>query len=189
MSETEPAIIQGGHPFKVEAVLSKTGGINALAKHAPDLLKGDDLGRDHREAIPGVGALNDHRIQIDASLPDNAATTGPLREDQFDTQHREQFDDPSRRLKTHQRVKIQGSETASASSGQSPAEDVYRTESNRSKAPRRKTSAVLSGDPHPDKDEFHRRIEQIKSSNESVGKNLEALEKSTPAHGVIPPGE
>ena len=53
----------------------------------------------------------------------------------------------------------------------------------------RTNSAVLSGNAHFDKDEFHRRIEQIKSSNESVGKNLEGLEKSTPAHGVIPQGD
>lgn len=34
MPEPKPAIIQGTHPFKVEAVLSKTGGVNALAKRA-----------------------------------------------------------------------------------------------------------------------------------------------------------
>ncbi len=188
MSETDPAIIQGDHPFKVEAVLSKTGGINALAKHAPDLLKGDDLGSDHREAIPSEGALSDHRIQLDTSLPDNEASTGPLRQDQFDTQHREQFDDPSRRLTTHQRVKIQDSTNAAASLSPLPADAATRAESNPSHAPKRKKSTVMSVDAQPEKDEFHRRIEQIKSSNESVGKNLEALEKSTPAHGVIPPG-
>ena len=189
MSETDPAIIQGGHPFKVEAVLSKTGGINALAKHAPDLLKGDDLGSDHRETIPIEGALSDHRIQLDTSLPDNQASTGPLRQDQLDTQHREQFDDPSRRLTTHQRVKIQGSPNARASLGPLSSDSDTRAESNPSQTPMRTSSAVLSGDAHLDKDEFHRRIEQIKSSNESVGKNLEALEKSTPANGVIPPGD
>jgi hypothetical protein len=189
MSETDPAIIQGGHPFKVEAVLSKTGGINALAKHAPDLQKSEGLGSDHREAIPSEGGLNDHRVLLDDNLPDNSGSTGPLREDQFDTQHREQFVDPSRRLTTRQRVKIQGSGTASAASAPLPSDFDTRAESNTANSQARKASAVLAGDAHPDKDEFHRRIEQIKSSNESVGKDLEALEKSTPANGVIPPGD
>ena len=134
MSETEPAIIQGDHPFKVEAVLSKTGGVNALAKHAPNLQKGEDLGSDHREALSSEGALNDHRVQIDASLTDPNALAGPLRKDQFDTQHREQFVDPSRRLTTRQRVKIKGSDSATPSTAQPCLEATQGIEEERSHA-------------------------------------------------------
>ena len=189
MSETDPAIIQGGHPFKVEAVLSKTGGINALAKHAPDLLKGDDLGRDHREAIPSEGALSDHRIQLDTSLPDNEASTGPLRQDQFDTQHREQFIDPSRRLKTRQRIRIQDSEGPHPNTSPSSSESTQSTENNSLHAQARKRATASATEAQQDREQFHRRIEQIKNNNESVGKDLEVLEKSTPQRGGLKPAE
>ncbi len=189
MSETDPAIIQGGHPFKVEAVLSKTGGVNALAKHAPALLKGDNLGSNHREAIPSEGTLNDHRIQLDASLPDNDVSTAAPRQDAFDTQHREQFVDPSRRLKTRQRIKIQGSEGPSPNTAPSSAESAQGAENNALHAQARKTATALAAEAQQDREQFHRRIEQIKSNNESVGKDLEALEKSTPQRGGLKPAE
>ena len=189
MSETEPAIIQGGHPFKVEAVLSKTGGVNALAKHAPDLQKGEDLGSDHREALPGEGALNDHRVQIDASLTDPNALAGPLRKDQFDTQRREQFVDPSRRLTTRERVKIQGAESATPSSAPSSAEAAQGADKNKVHAQARKATTALTAEAQQDREQFHRRIEQIKNNNESVGKDLAALEKSTPQRGGLKTAE
>jgi hypothetical protein len=189
MSETEPAIIQGGHPFKVEAVLSKTGGVNALAKHAPDLQKGQDLGSDRREALPSEGALNDHRVQLDASLADLNALAGPLRQDQFDSQHREQFVDPSRRLTTRRRVKIQESEDANSSTDSPSAEADQGTEKNSIRAQARKASSALAAETQHDREQFHRRIEQIKNNNESVGKDLAALEKSTPQRGGLKPAE
>jgi len=98
MSEPEPAIIQGDHPFKVEAVLSKTGGVNALAKHAPDLQKAQDIGLDHRASIPPDALDSDHRVHLDSQASGDSPAQGPLRQEQYDTQHREQFTDPSRRI-------------------------------------------------------------------------------------------
>lgn len=189
MSETEPAIIQGGHPFKVEAVLSKTGGVNALAKHAPDLQKGEDLGSDHREALPCEGALNEHRVQLETSLTGINGLEGPVQKDQFDTQHREQFVDPSRRLRTRQRIKIQGSDSANPSTAQSCSQATQDTEKERGHAQGRKATTDLMTETHHDRSQFHRRIEQIKNNNESVGKDLAALEKSTLHRGGLKPDE
>ncbi len=189
MSETEPAIIQGDHPFKVEAVLSKTGGVNALAKHAPALQKGEDLGSDHREALSSEGALNEHRVQLETSLTGTNGLEGPLLKDQFDTQHREQFVDPSRRLTTRQRVKIQGSDSDSPSTAQPCSQATQDTEKERDHAQTRKETTDLMTETHRDRSQFHRRIEQIKNNNESVGKDLAALEKSTLHRAVLKPDE
>jgi hypothetical protein len=189
MSEPDPAIIQGDHPFKVEAVPSQSGGVNALAKHAPDLQKGSNLGTDHRETLTDGEALNDHRVQLDANLKTQVAGTGLLRQDTFDTQHREQFVDPSRRIRTHQRVKIQGSESAKADITPMARAPTLAAGNKVAIAAGRKLETATTAEGHEHREAFLRRIEQIKSSNESVGKDLEALEKTTVARRPLKPAD
>jgi len=190
MSEPEPAIIQGDHPFKVEAVLSKTGGVNALAKHAPDLQKAQDIGLDHRASIPQDMLDSDHRVHLDSQASGAPSSEGPLRQEQYDTQHREQFTDPSRRIQTKLRIKIQPPDSVQTGLGESPSDAVHQkmsVASTRQHAPSASHSSSTEGPDH--RQDFLRRIEQIKHTNESVGKDLEALEKLSQTHPSLKPGD
>lgn len=225
MSDSDPPIIQSDHPFKVEAVLSKTGGINALAKRPKKMVKGEEIRSDHREAVPNEAMHTDERVHLDQDLVDDAENDGPLRQDQLDTRHREQFVDPSRRLKTNQRVKIQPSQDADDASMQIPPEDKSHLASvaplgasnavealaqpeEASASASASTSAAVTASvpetaPVPDapaavtaeaeaqeqRQQFLRRIEQIKHTNESVGKDLEALEKLTQSRAQLKPAD
>jgi hypothetical protein len=214
MSEQDPAIIQGDHPFKVEAVLSKTGGVNALAKRPKKMNKGPEILTHHRESVPTEGLQNSERVHLNADLPCNDPSEGTVVQEQFDTQHREQFTDPSRRLTTNQRVKIQTSDSMEVSSRLAPPEDTSHLASPPFSSPLTDDSveaethapaseAMASPAPGPvssaasppeseaqeHRQQFLRRIEQIKNTNESVGKDLEALEKLTSMRPAIKPAE
>jgi hypothetical protein len=217
MSEQDPAIIQGDHPFKVEAVLSKTGGVNALAKRPKKMHKGPEILSQHHESVSSEGLHTAERVHLDADLADKEASEGPLLQEQFDTQHREQFTDPSRRLTTNQRVKIQTSDNVQGALLQEPPEDKSHLsspvvspspapsthdighESHEGEAaaplaepiasaasavsaasePEPRTTSTAETEAQEHRQQFLRRIEQIKNTNESVGKDLEALEKLT----------
>lgn len=201
MSASDPPIIQGDHPFKVEAVLSKTGGINALAKRAPAMKASESLGPDHREILPPESHTGNANVHLDANAAHQENSDGPTLQDQYDTSHREQFDDPSRRLRTDQRIKIPLTTRGSSdSSNLHPlAEASARAGSDGGKTTPRPSNAAGSADsvPHPhtlhgsstastaqmhaQRQHMQQRIEQIKSNNESVEKNLAALEKMAPA--------
>lgn len=190
MSEPEPAIIQGDHPFKVEAVLSKTGGVNALAKHAPDLQKAQDIGLDHRASIPPDALDSDHRVHLDSQSSGDSPAQGPLLQEQYDTQHREQFTDPSRRIQTNQRIKIQPSDSVQTAFGESPGDATPQKKhaaSTHQHAPSASQGPLTEGPAH--RQDFSRRIEQIKHTNESVGKDLEALEKLSQTPPSLKPGD
>ena len=217
MSEQDPAIIQGDHPFKVEAVLSKTGGVNALAKRPKKMNKGQEIPGQHHEPVPSEGLHTAERVHLDADLADKETSQGPVLQEQFETQHREQFTDPSRRLTTNQRVKIQMSENVETALLQDPPEDKAHLFSPAvSPSPSSSTNVIghahhegeapapvvtpttstepavpATSPPEPQtisttdtevqdhRQQFLKRIEQIKNTNESVGKDLEALEKLT----------
>lgn len=190
MPEPEPAIIQGDHPFKVEAVLSKTGGVNALAKHAPELQKAQDIGLDHRASIPQDTLDSDNRVHLDSQASGAPPAQGPLLQEQYDTQHREQFTDPSRRIQTNQRIKIQPSDSVPTALVEPPSDTAPKKKhvaSTRQHAPSASHGPMTEGPDH--RQDFLRRIEQIKHTNESVGKDLEALEKLTPTHPSLKPGD
>ena len=225
MSASDPPIIQGDHPFKVEAVLSKTGGINALAKRPKKMAKGEEIRSDHHEAVPTEAMSTDERVHLDQDLVDDAENGGPLLQDQLDTRHREQFVDPSRRLKTNQRVKIQSSPDTGDTSLQIPPEDKSHLTSltplgasDEMETPQQSEEAPASpvmADPldetaptsdasntsgataaasaeaeaQEQRQQFLRRIEQIKHTNESVGKDLEALEKLTQSRAPLKPAD
>lgn len=190
MPQTEPAIIQGDHPFKVEAVLSKTGGVNALAKHAPDLQKAQDIGLDHRASIPQDALHSDHLVHLQSQQGGVPPSEGPLRQEQYDTQHREQFTDPSRRIQTNQRIRIQPSDKVQAALGEATRNAVHQNgevASARQHAPSSSHSPVTEGPGH--RQDLLRRIEQIKHTNEIVGKDLEALEKRSQTRPNLKPGD
>lgn len=228
MSDSDPPIIQGDHPFKVEAVLSKTGGINALSKRPKKMVKGEEIRSDHHEAVPSEAMSTDERVHLDQDLVDDAENDGPLLQDQLDTRHREQFVDPSRRLKTNQRVKIQSSQDTGDTRLQIPPEDKSHLTSAtpldasdevepplQSKeapastlmaAPLDETAptsdasdasdtsgataaATAEAEAQEQRQQFLRRIEQIKHTNESVGKDLEALEKLTQSRAPLKPAD
>lgn len=201
MTEPAPAIIQSDQPFKVEAVLSKTGGVNALAKRPKKMNKGQEIPPPHHAPVPAETIQDSESVQLNAQWPDNDRPQGPLVQDQFDTQHREQFIDPSRRLSTNQRVKIAPSESDQAclvgvpadepshlpeASTASPGDDIGESEAlaltseaeaNFRTEPEPKAVAETEADAQEQRQQFLRRIEQIRNTNESVGKDLEALEK------------
>ncbi len=190
MPEPKPAIIQGTHPFKVEAVLSKTGGVNALAKHAPELQKAQDIGIDHRESIPSETLNSDSLAHLESLAKGDTPSGGPLRQEQYDTQHREQFTDPSRHIQTNQRIKIQPSDNVQTALGDAPINAVHskgHVASVRQHPPPASHSPLTEGPGH--RQDFLRRIEQIKHTNESVGKDLESLEKLSQTPPSLKPGD
>jgi hypothetical protein len=214
MSEQDPAIIQGDHPFKVEAVLSKTGGVNALAKRPKKMNKGPEILMHHPESVPAEDLQDSERVHINADLPCHDRSDGPLLQDQFDTQHREQFTDPTRRLTTNLRVKIQASDDIDASTRIAPPEDkshlappllptpliekgsepattpsVSEEMKSAPSEPAPSLATANDAEAQEQRQQFLRRIEQIKNTNESVGKDLEALEKLTSMRPATKPGD
>lgn len=199
MSASDPPIIQGDHPFKVEAVLSKTGGINALAKRPTTRAQGEALSPDHHERLPGESISDSPRVRLDANQPRSAADNGPTFQDQYDTRHREHFDDPSRQLRTDQRIKIPSNpqsmrlgdvqEQADATGPDHNAGHQVADAATSAALPdQRSRAGIASTSQKPgQRQQMLKRIEQIKSSNESVEKNLEALEKKTPGQAPLKP--
>ena len=213
MSEQDPAIIQGDHPFKVEAVLSKTGGVNALAKRPKKMNQGQEIQPPHHTIVPAESVQAANRVRLDANLIDNEMPQDPGAEDQIHSPHQEHFTDPSRRLTTNHRVEIQPSEGDGEVSLVGPTEDTSllaaasvellkdgRDEKNASTQASAEVTnsqvdaepeAIAESEPAPQEQrlQFLRRIEQIKNNNESVGKDLEALEKLSGSRPPLNPAD
>lgn len=71
MSAQEPLIIQSDNPFKVEATLSKSGGIDALGKRPPPLVKGEALTSEPGQPVASEGPLEDRFLALPADPADD----------------------------------------------------------------------------------------------------------------------
>jgi hypothetical protein len=181
--DPDPPIIHGEHTFKVEAVLSKTGGVNALAKRPEIMQKAAEIALDHRATVPQDPMGPPHKVRLDEIPPEDTTRQGPALQVQIDTLHRERFDDPSRRLRTNQRIKltVPAFEQPASQATAAPALSlpmVSAQDHHTSTAPQQQDKLAIAKEHRFDISE---RIEKIKSTNDQLEKKLESLEKALPS--------
>lgn len=224
MSSDPPFIVSSEQPFKVQATPSKRGGVDALAKRPLDMSGQAQQNQDHLESVPadGVppdtrvtlpsqGLAADTRVTIPLDAPGGMGGEGPVLQEQFDTSHREYFDDPSRYLRTDVVVKVPrtGSPPPAGAvvphpqgpAGATPLDPVLPgvtpTDRMRSRKPRKswpasqpgspaRADAPLSsptpvGTPKQRRDAFNQRLANIISHQQHIREELSAVEQAVQA--------
>ena len=158
-TESEPHIIQADAPFNVAAVRTKTGRIDALAKRARLTEAPEDPAPLPQSPVDPSRRLTDTRVRIatdDGLADENDVTSEEAAASAAAT-------DPVQPSTAKQVLSEAAAETLEASAEQASAQ------------------APASGEPSPESlplSELQRRMLDIKSNNQTLSRELEALEDS-----------